>query len=191
MKHYIFGYGSLINTESRLRTAQTGKAISVKVNGLQRAWNFHNPERKRNVLGVIINPKSTCNGVLIEIPEENLAHFDQREEGYDRVELKKENIFADEEIEDGHYWVYIPKEPREPSVESPLHQSYIDVVIAGCLEFGEDFAQEFILNCLYWDSHWINDRDNPSYVRTLKNPPIEKIDNILKKVIPKEIERRE
>jgi hypothetical protein len=37
---YIFGYGSLINPDSRARTGLSGEAIPVEVTGLERRWNF-------------------------------------------------------------------------------------------------------------------------------------------------------
>jgi hypothetical protein len=37
---YVFGYGSLINPESRAKTGSTGEAIPVEVTGLERRWNF-------------------------------------------------------------------------------------------------------------------------------------------------------
>src|SRR5262245_2339508 len=37
---YVFGYGSLINPDSRARTGLSGEAIPVEVTGLERRWNF-------------------------------------------------------------------------------------------------------------------------------------------------------
>jgi hypothetical protein len=186
MKHYIFGYGSLMNTRSRLKTANTNKAIPVRVNGIQRAWNFHNPERKRNVLGAVFKENSTCNGVLVMVPEENLKKFDDREIGYNRVELQLDIIspLNGHSLPKGKIWMYSPSKLTLPAKDSPIQQSYIDVVISGCLEFGEDFAEECINSSLFWNYHWIDDRKNPGYPRTLRNLPIEEIDKILKKFIP-------
>ena len=202
MKHYIFGYGSLINRKSRLRTAETSKAIPVKVKGLQRAWNYHNPERKRNVLGVIVDAKAVCNGVIFAVSEEALAEFDKRESEYDREELDSKDFtllgrgVLEEIIPESKIWVYIPQEPKFPTASSPIQQSYVDVVIAGCLEIGEElgigeeFAVEMIKTTIYWDGPWVDDRNNPGYYGTIKGLPIEKIDRILKKVILEEFGKR-
>jgi len=191
MKHYLFSYGSLINTKSRLRTADTNVAVPVRVKGLQRSWNYHNPERKRHALGVIFTEGAECNGVIVEIHEENFNKFDEREKGYKRVKLDLNNVnVLNGNILEGLIWVYIPEEPTPPTSESPMHQSYIDVVIAGCLEYGEDFAIECIKNTLYWDCAWINDRKNPGYPRTIKDLPIDKIDQILKIIIPDAFAKR-
>jgi len=37
---YVFGYGSLINPDSRARTGVSGEAIPVEVTGLERRWSF-------------------------------------------------------------------------------------------------------------------------------------------------------
>lgn len=189
MKHFLFGYGSLINTVSRLRTADTGEAIPVRIIGWQRAWNFHNPERRRNVLGVFVNENGQCNGVIIEVSEECLAKFDEREKRYERIEIDADKIVIDRKL-DGKVWIYVPKEPKLPTNESPIKQSYIDVVIAGCLEFSEEFAEELIKTSLLWEYPWVNDRKNPSYPQTLRNLPIEKIDRILARIIPREFKKR-
>ncbi|MBT4935273.1 gamma-glutamylcyclotransferase [Candidatus Woesearchaeota archaeon] len=191
MKNFIFGYGSLISTESRVRTANTGDAIPVRVHGLQRAWNFHNKVRKRNALGVILNGDSVCNGIITEVNEETFADFDVREEGYNRIEIDPKNIeVLKDSLPEGNFWVYVPKESILPTKDSPVEQSYVDVVITGCLEFGEDFAQELINSTLYWDHAWVNDRKNPSYPRYLKNPQLERIDTHLKTFVPEAFDKR-
>tara|TARA_Y100000310_G_C20655992_1_gene801992 strand:+ start:284 stop:898 length:615 start_codon:yes stop_codon:yes gene_type:complete len=194
MKQYLFGYGSLINKESRLRTAKTGEAVPVRVAGLQRAWNYHNPRRKRNVLGATFVEGSTCNGVIVEVSQENLEKLDERENGYDRMELKAENIsiLGEGEINltEGKFWVYIPKEPKAPCENSPIQQSYIDVVIFGSLEISEEFAVELIKTTLYWECPWIDDRENPGYIRTLVGLPVKEVDRILNKVIPQHLKNR-
>jgi len=75
-----------------------------------------------------------------------------------------------------------------PSQESPISQSYVDLVLKGGLEFGEDFAEEFIKTTKQWDYPWINNRSNSSNPVNSTETAI--IDKILKKVIPKEFKRR-
>ena len=38
-------------------------------------------------------------------------------------------------------------------------ESYIDVVVEGGLEFGEDFARELIETTSDWSDYWLNDRE--------------------------------
>ena len=37
-QHYIFGYGSLINSSSRRITGIAGDSLAVRVHGLERTW---------------------------------------------------------------------------------------------------------------------------------------------------------
>ena len=37
-RHYIFGYGSLINSTSRRLTGIAGDSLAVRVQGLERTW---------------------------------------------------------------------------------------------------------------------------------------------------------
>jgi hypothetical protein len=191
MKHLIFGYGSLINTESRVRTANTGKVVAVRVQGFQRAWNFYNQEKNRTALGVIPNINAKCNGVIVEVDNSNLAAFDARENGYGRVEINSSNVeIIKGELPQGTIWIYVPKEPLLPTKNSPIEQSYVDVVLAGCLEFGSEFTKELIKNTLYWEYAWVNDRATPNYERYITNPPFEQIDKYLNELVPEAFVKR-
>lgn len=189
--YYLFGYGSLINHQSRLATGRTGDVIPVKVLGLQRAWNVIAYDSRMTGVGVILRESAVCNGVLIAIEDSELAAFDKREiEGtgfnYERVEIKTRDILgvtaiADDELK---VWTYVVKKPVTPTIDFPILQSYIDVILTGCLEFGEDFAVEFVRNTLGWGGPWYDDRMCPRYIRHLKTAPYQKIDDILAKHAP-------
>ncbi|MDP6190049.1 MAG: gamma-glutamylcyclotransferase family protein, partial [Gammaproteobacteria bacterium] len=90
-KHYIFGYGSLINSESRRITGIAGDSIPVRVKGLQRYWVSSTGADMRAV-GVRQVQHSHCNGVLFEVPTSELDKFDVRERGYVRQALSKTQI---------------------------------------------------------------------------------------------------
>ncbi len=72
-------------------------------------------------------------------------------------------------------WTYLPNEPGWPSRESPIVQSYVDVVLAGCLEVGESFAGEFVRTTTNWGYPWVDDRSTPRYVRAMQNVPPAKL----------------
>lgn len=189
--HYLFGYGSLINHQSRLATGRTGDVAPVKVLGLQRAWNVIAYDSQMTGLGVIPRESAVCNGVLIEIEEGELAAFDKREiEGtgfnYERVGIKIEDILGVTVVTDSKFkvWTYVVRKPIAPTTDFPILQSYVDVVLTGCLEFGEDFAIEFVRSTLGWESPWYNDRRCPRYIRCLKTAAYQKIDEILAKHAP-------
>lgn len=44
------------------------------------------------------------------------------------------------------------------STRFPILQSYLDIVLTGCLEYGVDFAQEFIQTTFLWTPFWLNER---------------------------------
>ena len=45
-----------------------------------------------------------------------------------------------------------------PSLEFPILQTYVDVCLTGCLEYGEGFAKEFIETTFLWSPCWLNER---------------------------------
>ena len=46
-----------------------------------------------------------------------------------------------------------------PSITHPILQTYIDVCLSGCLEYGEEFAREFIRTTFLWSVYWLNERE--------------------------------
>lgn len=187
MRHFLFGYGSLISQQARRVTGKTGIAIPGTVKGLRREWNVISPSMKIAGVGVIPNNESLCNGVFVEIEEEEIHAFDKREmEGtnysYERQEISPAQIveISDDIPNDAKIWVYVVKEPVMPTWEYPIAQSYLDVILTGCFEFGEFFAQRFLQLTSGWNSPWINDRKCPRYSRAIKDAPVDRIDTLLK-----------
>jgi hypothetical protein len=80
-----------------------------------------------------------------------------------------------EENENINVWVYVPKSNVPPDTSHPILQSYVDIIVRGCLYIsGEEFARSFISTTTGWTqssnriqspSHWVNDRDFPMYKR--------------------------
>lgn len=171
LDNYIFGYGSLINSESRARTGDTGAAIAVRVKGIQREWNFAAKTNRMTALGIREEPNSVANGVIFHVPKDQLNLFDNRERGYKRKVLSTDciTVVQNTELPVGNYWTYFTKHPQQPSIQCPILQSYIDVVLTGCLEFGDSFAIEFVRTTSYWNGPIENDRQRPRYVRPLKS----------------------
>ena len=106
MKHFIFGYGSLICPQSRAVTAPSLKdavAEPVVISHIERTWSArvskHQLDDDDDVdgqdddgviirgwtpMGVRFRRGAECNGVLISVDEEELLQFDMREVGYVR-----------------------------------------------------------------------------------------------------------
>jgi len=170
-KHYIFGYGSLINSDSRRITGIAGDSIPVRVRGLQRYWVSFTGVDMRAV-GVRSEAESQCNGVLFDVPASELKKFDLRERGYVRQALDHQHIeylgaesAASKLALSAHpVWVYTYPDCPYESQFSPISQSYLDVIMLGCLEVGEPFACEFLMHTKLWQD-WHDDRLNPRYPR--------------------------
>jgi hypothetical protein len=101
-RHFIFGYGSLINALSRQKTVRNWSALTipVKVQGLQRSWSYACPVKKYTAVSVhrTFAGKSResqfCNGVLVELPDadSSLPLLDKRELMYERSQLDLKDI---------------------------------------------------------------------------------------------------
>jgi hypothetical protein len=180
--NFIFGYGSLINSQSRNSTAVAPiPAIPARVSaafGYIRTWNDRSASGftalglRRPSLG---EPARTINGVLYPVDGDDMSKFDAREEGYVRVEIPSAQIEAvgwQPLPAAGHIWVYVPEKPAneggagqpgvglpEPDAEFPLLESYIDVVVEGGLEYGPEFAREILETTDGWSRYWLNDRE--------------------------------
>ncbi len=193
---FIFGYGSLINSASRGSTAgQPVPAIPVRVSaafGYIRTWS----DRSSSGFTALGLSKagpgekgSTINGVLYAVDDSDITKYDAREQGYARVSVPRDEIQAvswERLPETGTIWVYVPVGPDgqagvglpEPNAQYPLLQSYIDVVVEGGLEYGEDFARETLETTEGWSDYWLNDRElaRRPWVR---NPEAAEVDDLL------------
>jgi len=185
--NYVFGYGSLINPDSRGRTVDSTKearVLKVLAKGLERSWNY-NCRDVYTAVGVSkVDDKSvTCNGVIIPIddPINDLPKLDERELHYRRVPLSRENIsiihdsrnqdIKDEDIlaPDAIIWVYEIVDTFTPTTDIPISQIYIDCILLGCMkEGGIEFAKQFIENTHGWNtSVWVNDRTSEHFRKNI------------------------
>ena len=73
---YLFGYGSLIQRESRMRTwASASSAFPVIVKGVSRGWfdQTGGPSWNPTYLGAVLDSAGTCNGVIFPVTSEEFA----------------------------------------------------------------------------------------------------------------------
>lgn len=162
---YIFGYGSLMNSASRKLTGYTGNSIPAIAHGFERHWSKIDDSYVVSPLAVK-QGTGQVNGVLVEVDELALQEFDRREAGYHRIQLDAHSI----ETLCGHHvdktvWIYVVEQTQPPCERSPIVMSYVDTVLAGCLEVSEAFAEHFIEHTLGWQHPLIDDRLQPVYLR--------------------------
>lgn len=132
------------------------------------------------------NTGNTINGVLYPIYE-NIEAFDEREEGYFRLRLNLnqiesiswQNLPKGDDIIIYVYCLNTENQAQRATYELPILQSYVDICINGCLEYGTEFAKEFIETTQGWSKFWLNDRILPRRP-WINEPQFKNIDNILK-----------
>lgn len=178
--NYLFGYGSLIEDESRERTTPTARyAWPVEVQHIRRGWWARGAPSGMTTtyLGALKKADAWCNGVIYSVTEEELRATDARETaGYERCEIEFDDITmldGRSKAPLGNYWVYISKldsstlKDNLASPQFPIVQSYVDICINGCLEIegkypmAEGFTAKFIETTQNWSEYWVNDRIYP------------------------------
>ncbi|MEM9915851.1 MAG: gamma-glutamylcyclotransferase family protein [Planctomycetota bacterium] len=87
---YVFGYGSLIQGDSRRGTVPGAeRAWPVEVAGFQREWNYrprHGPPWA-TYLGLRPRAGAVTNGVIFAVDEHDLVELDRREANYERIRV--------------------------------------------------------------------------------------------------------
>ena len=162
---YIFGYGSLINAASRQLTGQTGDAIPVVAKGLVRYWGKIDDSYIMSPL-IVNQGEGEVSGVLLQVDDNELPNFDRREAGYQRIQINANQIETEYSFDTAQpIWVYVTDSYQQPCSNSPIVQSYVDTVIAGCLDISEQFARHFIEHTVGWHCPYENDRQAPKYQR--------------------------
>ncbi len=193
--HYVFGYGSLICPESRSITnpgLANKEPLPVVIQDVERVWSARTVSGY-TAMGVQHREGAECTGILIEVSGDELEDLDKREANYGRLPIRLENIdqvpFLDEDefYEDDHpvfeakdetndevemenvkVWIYMQSDPINADPSHPIPQSYVDIIIRGCLTISEDFARSFIETTHGWnhdEDHWVDDREVPIYKR--------------------------
>jgi hypothetical protein len=198
---FIFGYGSLVESQSRVMTlASALYASPVNVSGIRRGWfdQFAGGiSLTTTFLGAVPDPDSNCNGVIFQVTQQGLAAFDQREMGYKREKIDQKNILmldGSKSAPAGDIWFYANSEERYASPKFPIVQSYVDICLNGCLEIEAtyplakeaEFAETFLKTSTNWSKYWVNDRIYPRRA-FIYMPNAGKIDQLIVKVLGKEM----
>lgn len=146
-------------------------ATPVVVKNVERTW-AKRTSRGMTAMGVRFVEDAECVGVLLPVTASELARFDKREVGYDRIQIDLDVVEPVPFLDDEHYkheahsvflnakdekdsecisiWMYVPQQVLPPTPEHPIVQSYVDTILRGCLYISEDFAKEFIASTKGW-----------------------------------------
>ncbi len=174
MQQYIFGYGSLIEQASRMRTSPAAMyVLPARVRGYVRGWWARTGAIgfTTTFVGAIAEKSTSVNGVIYTVSEAELKASDEREQGYKRVDVTSNvEILSGGSAPKDKVWIYINDfkkgelEKSLPTPQFPIVQSYVDICLTGCLQIEQgfpdagDFASEFITSTLKWSKYWENDR---------------------------------
>lgn len=193
---YIIGYGSLMQDESRKRTApKAGSAYPVVVQGYRRGWFARGGSVgfDTTFLGLVADANSRLNAVVYQIDAAEIALTDKREFSYCRQNVPAEHLtalVAEAPAAKGQLWIYVskPEGVATASARHPLVQSYVDIFVSGCLEqeqrFGlKGFAQQCLTTTSDWSRHWVNDRIYPRRP-FIYQPKARQIDALLAEHLP-------
>ena len=202
-KHFLFGYGSLIDRVSRMSTNPHAlAAYPAIVEGVARGWWVHGTPVNCTTcfLSAIAEAGARCNGVLYPVTDVELEQTDRREAMYDRIEIDPRQItFLDGRKAlpaETTVWFYaLPKDPfyanQHPNADFPITQSYVDICLNGCLEMealyplaeDKNFARMFIQETCNWSPYWVNDRLQPRRPNA-HLPRSMQIDTLLREELP-------
>lgn len=198
---YIFGYGSLIEQASRMRTTPSAMyVLPARAPGFARGWWARTGAIgfTTTFVGAIPEKSSSMNGVVYAVSEQELKDTNQREQGYTATDITNTvQILSGSYRTTDKVWIYVndfkngEREKSVPTPQFPIVQSYVDICLTGCLQIEQgfpdiaDFAGEFIKSTQEWSKYWENDRVNPRRPSFAAVPLASKIDHLLQKHLPK------
>jgi hypothetical protein len=193
---YIFGYGSLIQIESRTRTVPSAFAAApATVKGITRGWYYQADSASLNptYLGAFDEPGATTNGVIYPVTDSEFEATKLREADYVPTKIDQSAITlldGSPAPPRGEIWYFASKTKKTATALHPIVQSYVDICVDGCLEIEAmyplaekaSFAEQFIRTCTDWKTPWMNDRIYP-WRPFIYVPRASKIDALLRKVL--------
>lgn len=191
-----FGYGSLVNRETR----PAGEvALPARLYGWQRVWGHrvlsaqqpatepprsccslsieksveNNAQTQIKTEAEVREILSFIDGVVVNIPISELEALDDREAGYDRHVLSSDDFDLPAGCDASEIHVYVSKQTHKGGAteQFPILQSYIDCVLAGyCRVFESEGMQQFVDSTAGWHGVIENERNNPKYPRAVSLP---------------------
>jgi len=173
VQDYVFGFGSLINTASRVSSDRDAvAAIPVRVSasvGYARSWNFQHPTEKLTALGLEKTEAGagrTINGVVYPVlSASGMEALDKREIGYTRVAIATGHLkpLSWQTLPDGaRVWMYVPLGPAASTATLEAGEDNDDEARAGVGLTGPSFHNPIlqsyvdvcILGCLEYSEEF-------------------------------------
>ena len=173
--HIVLGYGSLMNSDSRSRhSGIPHDGVEVEVFGFERGWITRSEPELQTYVGAYHKTDGWLNAQLV--PTLLDPALQKREQDYRFTPVTIDQLhfeLADDLTERlidwlklRDIWICESLKVEPSSADYPVHQSYIDTCLAGCLELGGEAAvRRFIASTTGWQHHRVNDREAPRYPR--------------------------
>lgn len=147
-------YGSLLNKHELGRQGfKLGDVNPVIISGFKRVFNQEPSWRtgvaqERAVLSVVKSDSYWLNGILISnLPESLILKLDERERGYDRIEIGSIHVRMYKDTKGlttaGKIYMYIGRPEKQNPVILP-NSSYLNICLEGAKQWGQDFYQDFL-----------------------------------------------
>ena len=158
--------------------------IPTRLKGWRRHWQSrtHTLDDPVALLSVHRDIECSVNGMIVIDQAVNLPLVDEREAGYDRLELSPEDIeiihldngMADHFMACETVYIYVAREDKTLPQQGLLLQSYLDAVLQGHFnEFGEEGVAHFVSTTRGFDRGVILDRHQPRYPRSVSLSDLE------------------
>ena len=131
MSQRVFGYGSLVNSSTHPRNAQsTGPVI---LSGWRRLWAHHLETASGTMCVLTIEPSAGAAvvGVLLDCDQAAMRELDLREQGYERRAVEVAYSESPSQRMACITYVSMAARGQPASREAPIWRSYLDCVLAG------------------------------------------------------------
>ncbi|GGF69297.1 gamma-glutamylcyclotransferase [Alteromonas lipolytica] len=173
--HIVLGYGSLMSGDSRSRhSGIPHDGIEVEVYGFERGWVTRSEPEQQTYVGAYKKDGAWLNAQLV--PTHLDPALQQREQDYRFTPVTLEQLHFELSAEltarltdwllQRDIWICETLKIEPASAAYPVHQTYIDTCLGGCLELGGSAAaNRFIASTTGWQHHRVNDRSQPRYPR--------------------------
>ena len=166
-----FGFGSLVNKDT-LRTSYVD-IFPATLKGYSRHWQARPTTLFNSSFSLLsIHADKSCNiqGMVVLDLLENLPLVDERETGYSRYKIERNQLDVSSDINlPNSLYVYIADEVAGAEDDGMLLQSYLDAVMQGFKnEYGDEGVSHFVDTTKGFERKINLDRSAPLYPRCVK-----------------------